>query len=324
MINNNIITIVVPVYNVELYLREFLESLITQSYQNMEILLINDGSSDKSLSICEEYKKKDSRINVYNNTNHGVSYTRNFGIDKAKGDYILFTDSDDVLDKDYIEKMCNQISKNDIVICGYKEKYLNCITEHQITSKEETISKNEAIEKLFSNSSYKGFVWNKMFKIDTIKKNKLYFDENIKILEDMLFVYNYIMCFDTINVCLIPDCLYNYRMRKSSAINKASSSKENSVIQSLDIMYNDMNTRKLESINFYKLLVTSLNNLKNINLKNNFIKKNNVDVKDLYNKIIKDKSISLKEKLKFITKTKMNFIFELYMKKKRAEKKYYE
>jgi len=118
---NELISIIVPIYNVEIYLEKCLNSIINQTYKNIEILLINDGSSDNSLRICKKYQKKDKRIVLINKKNGGLSSARNAGIDKASGNYLLFIDSDDYIEIDMIEKLYNNIKSNnaDISICNF-------------------------------------------------------------------------------------------------------------------------------------------------------------------------------------------------------------
>ena len=100
-----LISIVVPIYNVEIYLENCLKSIIGQTYKNLEIILINDGSSDSSGEICNAFERLDKRVRVVHNTNHGVSYSRNLGIDMATGSRILFIDSDDTVESNYVEKL---------------------------------------------------------------------------------------------------------------------------------------------------------------------------------------------------------------------------
>ena len=102
------VSIVVPVYNVEKYLKRCVDSLIEQSYSNLEILLVDDGSKDSSLSICKEYELKDSRIRVFHKENEGLGLTRNYGIERATGEYITFVDSDDYLTSDAIAAMLDR------------------------------------------------------------------------------------------------------------------------------------------------------------------------------------------------------------------------
>ncbi len=104
---DKLISIIIPVYNVERYLRECIDSIIAQTYKNLEIILVDDGSSDKSGEICDEYSKKDSRIKVIHKKNGGLSDARNVALDIAKGDYIGFIDSDDYIEKDMFQILYN-------------------------------------------------------------------------------------------------------------------------------------------------------------------------------------------------------------------------
>ena len=117
---DDLISIIIPVYRVEKYLEECLNSVINQTYANLEIILIDDGSPDRCGQICDEYAKKDERIEVIHQENQGVSNARNHGIEMAKGKYITFIDSDDYLEQDYIKYLYDEITKfnADISICG--------------------------------------------------------------------------------------------------------------------------------------------------------------------------------------------------------------
>ena len=117
----NKVSVIVPVYNVENYLEKCIQSIISQSFKNLEIILVNDGSTDKSKEICEEFAKKDERIILLNQENQGVSAARNFGLDNCTGNYISFVDSDDYIAFDMIEFLVNNIEKNksDISTCGH-------------------------------------------------------------------------------------------------------------------------------------------------------------------------------------------------------------
>ncbi len=121
MIVNNLITIIVPVYNVGPYLCQCLDSIIHQTYKQLEILLIDDGSQDESAAICDSYAEKDERIRVFHNENKGVSATRNFGLEEAKGEYVGFIDSDDWIEPDMYEVMLKEMEENgaDVCICGF-------------------------------------------------------------------------------------------------------------------------------------------------------------------------------------------------------------
>ncbi|MDY3359776.1 MAG: glycosyltransferase family 2 protein, partial [Clostridium celatum] len=132
---SDIISIIIPIYNTEKYLVESLESISNQTYKNIEILLINDGSSDNSKVICEKYCNIDKRFKYFENTNHGVSYSRNFGIKKSSGKYLVFVDSDDVIAKNFIELLYNNLINNmaDCSICGIKGFNLSAEIEESST-----------------------------------------------------------------------------------------------------------------------------------------------------------------------------------------------
>lgn len=119
--NEAIVSIIIPVYNAKKYLANTLDSVIKQTYKNLEIILVNDGSTDNSKDICESYAKIDKRIKVINKENGGVSSARNYGLALAKGEYISFIDSDDFLVTDMIETLVNDIQNTnaEIAVCGY-------------------------------------------------------------------------------------------------------------------------------------------------------------------------------------------------------------
>ena len=119
---NNLVSVIVPIYNVEDYLLTCIKSILNQTYTNIEVILVNDGSTDKSLDICKKIIRNDSRVRLISKKNGGLSEARNFGIDEALGEYYLFVDSDDYIKEDMIEKMVIAMNKErniDLVICNY-------------------------------------------------------------------------------------------------------------------------------------------------------------------------------------------------------------
>ena len=120
-----LLSIIIALYNSEEYIEKCIKSIVEQTYNNLEIIIINDGSTDESLKICEQFQEKDKRIKIYNQKNTGVSSARNTGIAKATGDYITFVDSDDYLIKEAYEKALKQIDGNDCVFFSYSE-LLDC------------------------------------------------------------------------------------------------------------------------------------------------------------------------------------------------------
>ena len=124
---NILVSIVVPIYNAENYLTKCIYSIIKQTYKNIEIILVNDGSTDNSLKICETFALNDKRIIIISQKNMGVSTARNIGINVAKGEYISFVDSDDTIEDNYIQELVDNSNsgKVDVVICGYNDIYTN-------------------------------------------------------------------------------------------------------------------------------------------------------------------------------------------------------
>ena len=120
------ISIIIPIYNTEKYLEKCINSVISQTYKNIEVILINDGSTNECcVNICKRFEMLDNRVKFYDKNNNGVSETRNFGIEKAKGKYLIFIDSDDWIGKDTIKILYEKIKNNDLSICSYRRVYDN-------------------------------------------------------------------------------------------------------------------------------------------------------------------------------------------------------
>ena len=171
-----LISVVVPVYNVEKYLSRCVESLISQTYENLEIILVDDGAKDNSGRICDEYVKKDNRIKVIHQENKGLSGARNTGIENAHGEYIAFVDSDDYVSEQIYEKLLNYMEKSnaDIVMCGY-ERFSGEYWSGKQQKEAELIelSTEQALENIYSMDGETYTVaWNKLYKkavIDDIR-----------------------------------------------------------------------------------------------------------------------------------------------------------
>lgn len=188
--NEAIVSIIIPVYNAKKYLANTLDSVIKQTYKNLEIILVNDGSTDNSKDICESYAKIDKRIKVINKENGGVSSARNYGLALAKGEYISFVDSDDFLVTDMIETLVNDIQNTnaEIAVCGYWH-----VTEEEYKKNRKTATNEEFMNlevlvnpiKYYYSKKYMPNIWNKIFKKDLIKD--IQFDDTIHYGEDFLF-----------------------------------------------------------------------------------------------------------------------------------------
>ncbi len=214
---NDLISIIIPVYNVEKDLSDCLDSVINQTYKNIEIILIDDGSIDRSGTICDEYAKKDKRIKVYHTENKGVSDARNFGIVKSKGKYIAFIDSDDFVSKKYIEVLYTILIKNnaDISQCLFKRfsdkkdiveniKYSNAEVYNSLYALENLYNRNDR----YFNSTY---VCGKLLKRELVENYKF---PTGKMFEDSFVVYKYFYMSKTI--ACINEKLYYYRISENS------------------------------------------------------------------------------------------------------------
>lgn len=219
MKNNNLFSIIVPVYNSEKYLSDCIISLIEQTYKNIEIILVNDGSNDSSDLVCKMFKDKDNRIKYIKKTNGGVSSARNTGLNEAKGDYIMFVDSDDLLKNDCVEILNDYfISYNlDIIkfsytkfLNNYKKEYKYTCTTNQVLHNDNY--KNTIFPYVFKTNDLCN-ICNAAFKKETI--NELNFDENILVGEDFLFMINALI--KSNSIMFINESLYFYRLNFESA-----------------------------------------------------------------------------------------------------------
>ncbi len=210
---NELISILVPVYNCEDYLRECIESVINQSYPNLQIVVINDGSTDKTREIADRYAEKDSRIEVYHQPNQGVASARNRLLEKIKGEYFLFVDADDWLESDAVSFLHKKIkeSETDIAICEKRIEKAN-----PQTYQEEIWDKDKTIEEFLKHKRLNGALWNKLIKTELIQDTR--FRSDIFYGEDALFVWNLIQ--RTKKLIITNQPLYNHRANPESLSNQ--------------------------------------------------------------------------------------------------------
>lgn len=216
MNEEKIISVIVPVYNAEKVIGKCIESLVEQTYKNLEILLVNDGSKDKSLKICNMYAEKYSNIIVINQDNKGVGIARNKGLELSKGEYICFVDADDYVDAQYIELLYHNMIQNnaELSICGYKEVKDNTILSSTAGSIQ-IMNQQDAMLELLKVDSFRGYVWNKLFRADIIRSQNIIFDVSIALWEDVLFVFQYLTSCKTVIYDASP--VYNYVFMDNSA-----------------------------------------------------------------------------------------------------------
>lgn len=211
--NNKKVSIIVPVYNVENYLERCVNSIINQTYKNLEIILINDGSSDNSPTICDKFAEIDNRIVVVHTTNGGVSSARNKGIDIATGDYVEFVDSDDYIEPNCVETLVNKIQDNDLVICGYN---LKNDKNTFVAFEEESVLDFRINQKQFFKALKQFMInspCNKLYKKELITTE---FDVNYSLGEDTLFNLQYLK--NCHNIVLIKEVLYVYNYLNENSL----------------------------------------------------------------------------------------------------------
>lgn len=237
-----LVSIIVPVYNVEDYVAECIESLLNQSYQNIEIILMDDGSKDKSADSCLKYAQKDSRIKFYQQENKGVASARKNASKYITGKYVTFVDSDDYIEAFFIEKMIQKMKGFDLVTSGY---YYGCGDEVKCfdglhkgsykTEKElEYVYSNFIMMENTKNMGIHRSLWAKMFDAVLAKEVFQTIDENIFWGEDGDFLYRYVLKCKSIQITEI--CGYHYRMRDNSAVHMVNKT----FLKNIDAIYNGL------------------------------------------------------------------------------------
>lgn len=225
------ISIVIPVYNVERYLCKCIDSVISQSFKNWEMILVNDGSRDGSLAICQEYAAKYDAIKVIDKPNGGPSSARNRGLDEVQGEYVYFMDADDWIEKNFLETFFRGSDNENVNIvnyCGaepYDIIFQGFVRELTDGEKEESfamdsdtsvMSKEDIICCLYKEHAY-GWSWCKLFRREIIEKFNIRFDESLRLWEDELFTTEFLK--QTVTVRTINSHLYHYVYHPESLMN---------------------------------------------------------------------------------------------------------
>lgn len=250
---NNKISIIVPIYNTEKYLERCFQSLINQSYENLEIILINDGSNDNSLDICNKYKEKDDRIIVINKKHSGVSDSRNIGIKRATGDYIGFVDSDDYIHKDMFKNLIDGTQKYncDISMCDLVETFNIKDEFKKYNLKFIKMDKKQALEQLLYDKNIGNYVMVKLFKKELFDGIEFPFG---KIYEDISTTYK--LFNKANNILYIPIPMYHYYQRNDSLVNNITTESIQQYIHAVFERYYDIknNFKDLDLYNVYSIV----------------------------------------------------------------------
>lgn len=214
------ISLILPIYNVEEYLRACLESILNQSYKDYELLIVDDGSKDKSLDIVNEYKDKFKELKLLKQENKGVSEARNLALKHASGEYILFVDSDDFLREDMLEKLINIAleTNSDVVISNYylyydKKDFIKFIKDIPSFN---IYTNNDVIDMILK-FKIQGQLWNKMFRHSLLENINFNFEKD-RYIQDIFPVFKVINASD--KIVYIDEALYFYRQREGSTVNK--------------------------------------------------------------------------------------------------------
>ncbi len=211
------VSVVIPIYNSEKTLHKCIQSLLDQTYDNWECILVNDGSQDKSEEICREYEQKDSRFIVLSKPNGGVSSARNQGIQRATGAYITFVDSDDYISCDYMQILLDHMKNTGAAMAACCFAYEG--QENAITGENRVLTAEQALMTMFGNKGIGGYIGGKVFRMDIMRQGSLLFDEEQHFAEDMIFVYRYLLlCSENAGVFFGTARLYCYVKREDSAL----------------------------------------------------------------------------------------------------------
>jgi len=248
MKNNDLISIIISIYDAEPYLKRCLDSILSQTYKDLEIILINDGSIDGSLKICKEYSQIDDRIQVVNfKQNLGVSRGRNEGLKIAKGKYVSFIDADDTIEKTFIETLYNicETSSADIGIVNVNYYYESKI-KRPLKLENKIIQKDEYYRLLIGDG--KGFAANKLYRKSII--DNVFFDESIRICEDLLF--NVEVAKKVKYVSVKNDYLYNYYQNSNGAYLSTYNIKKVTEIDAFDRILNIIKEDSPENMIYYQ------------------------------------------------------------------------
>lgn len=257
------VSIIIPIYNSEKYLNKCLDSVVKQSYKNIEVLLINDGSKDNSESICLDFQKNDNRVKYFYKQNSGVSDTRNFGIKESTGEKIFFLDSDDYLDVDLIEKLIKNEIEGRLVSSLMNQVFAghNKVKEYSKNSFE----KEEYIIKML-NGSVGGFSCGYLLDSKIVKK--ILYDNSTNYLEDMMFMIKYLKLSSDNEIYFINNSYYNYLYNENSTTNsKDYRNKIENVFNSLNKIDKITEYKYSDSINLKKvrMLENLMRNIESIN-----------------------------------------------------------
>ncbi|BEH91603.1 glycosyl transferase [Turicibacter faecis] len=301
------VSVILPVYNSEKTIEKTINSVLNQSYQNFELIIINDGSTDNTDIICSSYIN-DSKVRYIYNKNQGVSKSRNIGLDLAEGEYICFIDSDDLYEKNYLNEMIKRITDNncDWDICGY-QCFESSNKNFSIEKGFITEEKNVVIEFLQSKLLFNQ-LWNKIYKNKIIQENYIRFEENLNLGEDAIFNINYLKYCNKIECFNL--CLYKYRITNNGLgfkYRKNAGELKLKIFRAIFLLYEENNyeTSYIEK-NLLKQYISWIANIVDNRNKEDSYKEKYFLVKRIF------KNDNFKNDLLFISDWKIRLIFKSF------------
>lgn len=322
--NYGLISIIVPIYNVEKYLEKCLRSIQNQSYKNIEVLMVNDGSPDHSEDICKKYLL-DERFRLIEKENGGLASARNAGLEVAKGIYIAYIDSDDWVENDMIEVLVNNLVKTDadMSVCSYNICNGDSLNRKRIGDRDDVvmIDQDTAIEYTILPSRFYGFSWNRLYKTSIVGKQR--YNERFLKGEDTPFSIEYILKCEKIVYQDLP--LYNYRQDTVSISRSEFNLKKMTVLDSYLWVVNELRKNKkgkklvdLQKVQYANQLLSLMINIKRTD-SNEFKKQHDIikhEMKEYKDRYLKSTDIDLKHKVTYLMCLYAEFIINVVLKLK--------
>lgn len=305
------ITIIIPVFNVENYIRKCLQSLFSQTYADFELIIVNDGSTDNSLTIIKEYiDEYPEKIVLLNQENQGVSEARNLANNYIKGDYLIYIDPDDYLHPDYLKKLVFEIEKNkaDVAVCGYEVFYDDIKGENYKKNYNVLVEflNGMTVAEMMVNFHLEGYLWNKMFRVSSLKAKGIFFEKG-------RYIQDWYPVFETLaymkRIVFINEALYFYRQRSTSTVYKRSKKKVDDyyyacqqIIKKAEMLNIDTKIIDKFKIATFLIIVKDIYYINDIDIDDLYLFSFRYDYTKLIDNVsfLKNRKISLKEKIKLL------------------------
>lgn len=318
-----LVSVVIPVYNVKKYIKKCVNTIINQTYKNLEIILVNDGSTDGSEKVCQELKNEDKRITVINQKNQGLSAARNTGIKYAKGQYIQFVDSDDWIDCNCIKELYNCIKKykSDIAICGIIMSYPKYDKKMNWFDKNLCINNDDALIELLKNNNISSHAWNKLYKIELFDKIEFPIG---KIYEDVRMMYKVFL--KARKIAISNKYLYYYRQRSNSITTKIDINNKLEYIQAFKERYyyfeSTYKKEKYTELALYSYLNSILSSLVTLKYPRNQLREHKEIINNEFKQLVKKSNYVIFKKyatkkeiviffIGVLFKNRLSYFFEL-------------